>query len=214
MAIMISIQPQHCGNILNKDKILEIRTTCPREWKDYLCGKAKVKPEPMKCVIYCTKKQPLYKSPESNEFLEYYSLEHWNKDDININGKIVAEFTLNEVTRHLHNFIDAEDEECYNFLTEDAKNAGFKTDLEGLLDFDRFIEDYGKGKPLYAWHIDDLQIYDTPKELGGFKHWVHDEDYDGWNERRTRIEKGYVLKSITRPFQSWGYCEELEDKNE
>ena len=27
---------------------------------------------------------------------------------------------------------------------------------------------YGKGKPLYAWHISDLKIYDKPKELSEF----------------------------------------------
>lgn len=28
--------------------------------------------------------------------------------------------------------------------------------------------EYGKGKPLYGWHISDLKIYDNPKELGEF----------------------------------------------
>lgn len=27
---------------------------------------------------------------------------------------------------------------------------------------------YGKGKPLYGWHISDLVIYDDPKRLGEF----------------------------------------------
>ena len=48
----------------------------------------------------------------------------------------------------------------------------------------REIEEYGKGKTLYGWHISDLKIYDKPlllSELG-----------------------------VTRPPQSWQYVEELE----
>lgn len=32
----------------------------------------------------------------------------------------------------------------------------------------REVADYGKGKPLYGWHITDLKIYDTPKGLSEF----------------------------------------------
>ena len=33
----------------------------------------------------------------------------------------------------------------------------------------RQVADYGKGKPLYGWHISDLKIYDKPRELNEFK---------------------------------------------
>lgn len=214
-AIMISIQPQWVEKILNKIKKNEIRKTCPKEWKDYLNGKTKVKPEPMKCVIYCTKNKPYLIDcrkfehlPYNYDLIDYYCAKY---DENAINGKVVACFTLNEVTKHLHNFIDAEDEECYNFLTEDVKNAGFKTDLDGLLDFDRFIEDYGKRKPLYAWHIDDLQVYDKPKELSEFiKYWdcKSCEDYNSF-------DSGAIYpdcingRKLTRPPQSWCYVEEV-----
>ncbi len=42
---------------------------------------------------------------------------------------------------------------------------------------------YGKGKTLYGWHISDLEIYDKPKELCEF--------------------------GLKRPFQSWGYVNEI-----
>lgn len=47
------------------------------------------------------------------------------------------------------------------------------------------LQEYGKGKPLYGWHISDLKIYDKPKELSEF----------------------YNLKgeTIKRAYQSWGY---------
>ena len=65
----------------------------------------------------------------------------------------------------------------------------------------------GKNKDGWALRIDKLKIYDKPKELSEFKHWINDKDYDGWNEQRTKIVKGFVLRPITRPFQSWGYIE-------
>lgn len=64
-------------------------------------------------------------------------------------------------------------------------------DLETCLLCDE-IAGYGKGKPLYGWHISDLQVYDKPKEL---------------NEFFTPIGKrpSYMIE---RPLQSWCYIEE------
>ena len=58
---------------------------------------------------------------------------------------------------------------------------------------------YGKGKPLYAWHISDLVIYDKPKELSEFE-----------GLRKTKF--GYEPIEIKRPPQSWCYVEEREEK--
>lgn len=84
--------------------------------------------------------------------------------------------------------------------------------------------EYGKGRPLYGWHISDLKIYDKPKELRKFRKpldrvWgSYCNDYcdrgcisfgstdyscnDYWN-----WEKG-----LTRPPQSWQYVEEIETR--
>lgn len=43
--------------------------------------------------------------------------------------------------------------------------------------------EYGKGKTLYGWHISDLEVYETPKGLGEF--------------------------GVKKPFQSWGYVQEI-----
>ena len=45
------------------------------------------------------------------------------------------------------------------------------------------LVEYGKGKTLYGWHISDLEVYETPKGLGEF--------------------------GVKKPFQSWGYVEEI-----
>ncbi len=159
--ILISIQPKWVAKILNGGKTIEIRKTIPK------CEL------PCKVYIYCTKSKPyLYRVDDDNEFETSNELKFeedcFVKNYNALNGKVVAEFTLNKVTEHKKNFIDFADNKCYNFKVCDVKNAGFDTDVLSLCDFDNFVEWYGKGKPLYAWHIDDLKIYDEPKELSEF----------------------------------------------
>ena len=75
----------------------------------------------------------------------------------------------------------------------------------------REIEEYGKGKTLYGWHISDLKIYDKPKELNEFciPCKTNCEDckkplfYDCWKE------KGKI-KVVTHPPQSYMFVEEVE----
>ena len=55
---------------------------------------------------------------------------------------------------------------------------------------------YGAGTPvLYGWHISNLKIYDTPRELREFT-----------GLRQTKF--GAEPVPITRPPQSWRYVEE------
>lgn len=72
---------------------------------------------------------------------------------------------------------------------------------------------YGKGKPLYGWHISQLKIYDKPKELNEFrvscrtscKNCKNPLYYDG------RCEEDNV-KILIRPPQSWCYVQELGER--
>ena len=207
-AILISVKPEWVEKILNKEKTAELRTTCPKEWKDYLSGKTDIKPSPIKGYIYCTKRKE-YLVIDSFENDDYYWEEYTiyqnlkdgnDRTTTSVNGRVIAEFTLNNVTKHEKNFIDAEDRLSYNFLTEDVIKIGFNTDLDGLCDFDSFVEDYGKGKPLYAWHIDKLKIYDKPKELSEFSTTLH---------RMKGKEFRYTSHLLQRPPQSWCYVEDL-----
>ena len=75
----------------------------------------------------------------------------------------------------------------------------------------RQVADYGKGKPLYGWHISDLKIYDRPRELSEFSRPC---SYSGlcFSCKRTSFKKdGNLLcnTKITRPPQSWMYVEDL-----
>lgn len=165
--ILISIQPKWVAKILNGDKTIEIRKTMPK------CEL------PCKVYIYCTKEKSYLDRLVQNHNGFYYTVRElvdFDADEYGTyydiagkNEQVVAEFTLNKVVEHKKNFIDFEDNECYNFKVCDVKNAGFDTDALSLCDFDNFVEWYGKGKPLYAWHIDNLKIYDEPRELSEFR---------------------------------------------
>ena len=84
---------------------------------------------------------------------------------------------------------------------------------------------YGQGKTLYAWYIDNLKIYDKPKELSEFSEFIPNnkcpkkecgidcEDcmsYD--SEHETCLDLYYLYRQIKRPPQSYCYVEELEDE--
>ena len=72
------------------------------------------------------------------------------------------------------------------------------------------LHDYGKGKPLYGWHISDLKIYDTPKELGEFSRPCSYSGLCFSCKRASFYEDGNLLcnTEITRSPQSWGYINE------
>ena len=67
------------------------------------------------------------------------------------------------------------------------------------------LHDYGKGKPLYGWHISDLKIYDTPKELSEFKKY-----YECGNNSCGSCNKCDKDYHLIRPPQSRCYVEEAE----
>lgn len=179
-AIMISIKPEWVEKILNGDKTIEIRKTMPK------CEL------PCKVYIYCTKGKNLV-----NEFGEFIAN---NKCYCypELNGKVVAEFTLNKITKHEKNYIDVDGSIVYNFKTFEVAECGFETDIKSLCDFDWFVTSYGGGKALYAWHIDNLKIYDKPKNINSFivSKVALDCGYGNYN---------IYNKVLSRPPQSWCY---------
>lgn len=170
-AIMKNIQPKWVVKILNGEKIIEVSTTAPKDWKDYLEGKTKTKPDPMDVYIYCTedKNETLFKNnePLGEEYYDYSCIskkgncyEIFNNDKhTKLNGKIVAKFTLNKVEELTLDF---------DYTKEDGGWVFYTNNFE-LLDYC-----YGscknriEGKKLYAWHIDNLEIFDKSKELREF----------------------------------------------
>ena len=75
--------------------------------------------------------------------------------------------------------------------------------IDGSFDFSESclttpqIEKYLGGKDGYAWHISNLKIYDSPKQLS---------EFTGLRTKRDSME----LYMLERPPQSWCYVEELK----
>ena len=71
------------------------------------------------------------------------------------------------------------------------------------------LQEYGKGKPLYGWHISDLKIYDKPKPLTSFYKTCRIE----WKNcpccEFYSTYTGCCMNCVKRPPESWCYVEEL-----
>ena len=148
-SILISIKPRWVAKILNGTKTIEIRKSMPK------CEL------PIDVYIYCTK----------GSYIGYLSNKYV--------GKVVAKFTLNKVEeiywkQDLSNPYISDN---YNLETDtlnewELRNKSYleSEELEDYLGFDE-----SEFKALgYAWHIDNLVIFDKPKELSEFKTYFND----------------------------------------
>ena len=132
---------------------------------------------PFKCYIYCTLQG-------CNEFFRVdlgRDVAKWNRGKwADRKGKVIGEFT------------------CDQFWIGTPHNTNPLFCMAACMDgFD--TEKYAKGKTLYGWHISDLRIYDTPKELSEFT-----------GLRDTRF--GAAPYDIKHAPQSWCYVEAVEDE--
>lgn len=178
-SILISIKPRHCVNILNGDKKIEVRTTATKEWKDYLSGKTDVMPEPIECLIYCTKQTAKY----------YIKNKIYNSM---INGKVIAKFTLKKVEEIVCRPICGE----WESYTE---TLGYSEIAQASCLKNKEIVHYLKGNNGYAWHISNLEIFDKPKELSEFKKRNGCIDFQGYVK--------YLYEPLTKAPQSWQFVE-------
>ena len=199
-AILMSIQPQWIEKILNREKLIEIRKTMPK------CEL------PIVVYLYCTKaKLFLYgyygESDDAEGF--GYATSYCPTEDINVldrtenlNGKVVAKFTLNETEKHFN-------AKYFGF------NPKFLNDCQlANKDIDNYV---GIDKTFYAWYIDNLEIFDKPKELSEFVNsralsyddWLYGI-YNGHKGSRNNYNSYLNVFRIKRPPQSWQYVEVKE----
>lgn len=183
-AVMISIKPEWVEKILNGEKTIEIRKTIPK------CEL------PCKVYIYCTK-------DPKNTIAPFCFADGWHYKIYNdktsyangcianigedVNGKVVGEFTLNYWVKfrlYPENKIVQwrEESDWTRFFEKDSERRSIKA---GCVPYKQ-LKQYLNNKDGYALYIDDLKIYDQPKELSEFK--------------------------LTKAPQSWCYVEELEAK--
>lgn len=99
-----------------------------------------------------------------------------------LNGHVVGEFVCNRIVNlSWEHLMD---------VTENEVSGSCLSTYQAI--------SYLAGNGGYGWHISNLKIYDTPKELGEFK-----------GLRKTKF--GYAPVEIKRPPQSWCYVEGLDN---
>ena len=156
-AVLISIQPKWVEKIANKEKTIEVRKTAPKQ-------------VPFKCYIYCTKSDKYLLDQDSDG-----TMFCWDKKDHHypfyqeidheemFNGHVIGEFVCDEIIEWQYN----SDHKYYTDYPDDCTSyfpyLKCHSEVTGLKCSE--LEKYGKGKPLYGWHISDLKIYDKPKEF-------------------------------------------------
>ena len=142
-SILLSIKPKYVADILNGKKTIEIRKTCPK------CDL------PIDVYIYCT--NDIKQGRENFYFEEFNRL-----------GRVCAKFILRKV------------EKIFYSRSTDTMICGLMEDKElcdksclsrsELVDYLKCYYEAGSyfDKNGYAYHIEDLVIFDKPKELNNF----------------------------------------------
>lgn len=149
-AIIISIKPKWVEKILNGEKTIELRKTMPK------CDL------PIDVYIYCTKEKWKTKPLLAGDIVLKPNADPLNKHNIRLlNGKVVAKFTLNKVDEH--HVLPTERILPFNWHVEQKLKQLCLTKEEVMA--------YGNGEDYQAflWHIDNLVVFDKPKELSEFK---------------------------------------------
>ena len=191
-AILISIKPKWCAKILNGEKTIEVRKTMPK------CDL------PITVYIYCTKdeKYPLVLDINGCVVL---ADKHYCYGDIDLNGKVVAKFILNKVEEIICDNDDygleirTNSMMMYKLLD---KSCLSEEEIARYLPIPEwsFAAD-GYTKVGYAWYIDNLEIFDKPKELSEFK------PFNNGMPQYKFIKNGCEDIKLTKAPQSWRYIE-------
>lgn len=201
-AIMLSIQPRHVENICTVvghengkpiyKKTVEVRKTAPK------CE------TPFKCYIYETK--GLCDTPtfvDEDGHISYRG-----------RGAVIGEFVCDKVENIM---VDIDENDHVDYL---VTNDFLSNTCLSFNEICRYLRN-GDG---YGWHISDLKIYDKPKELGEFNQeckqygaenpLCDDCKYFDCCRGLDYDESDCVVDGLiplSRPPQSWCYCEELSE---
>ena len=184
-SVLISVQPKWVEKIASGKKTIEVRKTRPKL------------ETPFKCYIYETMTKLI------NFHFDWGNLTQWQKTLINGRGRVVGEFICNKIDKYLceeYEWGDGDVSLEYRIRTVE----GEKTCLE----YDE-VREYGNEKPLYFWHISNLEIYDKPKDLSEFKKscYINEKTcYDCQHTWGFDYVKGCNGKIEKAP-QSWCYVE-------
>lgn len=198
-SIIQSIKPQYCELIAVGKKTIEVRKTRPKL------------DVPFKVYIYCTRGK-LALLRDDRDTKEKYKFDYWDfaafyqSNGMKVlGGKVIGEYVCDRI-------------EAFS-----PSRVPYETDSNvtraSCLSIVELIKYSNMDKPLYAWHISDLKIYDKPKELSEFgnecnldcpsvhcPYWKYQRvNADEWDYDCTCNN----IRPLTRPPQSWCYVEEV-----
>ena len=108
------------------------------------------------------------------------------------NGKVVGEFLCDQI---IEDRTYGNNEEFYRAACMSAYDAAA----------------YAMQSPMYGWHISNLKIYDTPKELIEFHTWKKCKSCNksGYESTACIYDENCIIPAaITKAPQSWCYVEE------
>ena len=202
-AVLISIQPDWCKKILSGEKTVEVRKTRPKL------------ETPFKVYIYCTK--------TAEGWLRTIPVQGWQRLD----GFVIGEFTCYKIDTIQRMGIDNNFDYCYLSLNEFGNDdiAIEIRDIKKSCIPKSELNSYAKSAPeLFAWHISDLMVYDTPRDLDEFSRFgffgMGRSNCVCGNWRCENYEPSYHYMipptckiegcSIYRSPQSWCYVQEME----
>ena len=189
-AVILSIRPTWCEKIASDEKTIEVRKTRP-----------KLK-TPFKCYIYCTVERAGYDAlwvldaptREKYSFLALSAYLENPKGANKGNGKVIGEFTCDRIYELAP----------FNHAPDDVEKQACLTREE--------IVNYLNGTG-YGWHISNLKIYDTPKELIEFHTWKKCKSCSKSGYESTACiydENCMIPAAITKAPQSWCYVEAIK----
>lgn len=214
-SVLLSIKPKYCELIAGGIKTIEVRKTKPKL------------DTPFKCYIYCTKDKNI--SFWRSKRYSYADDRSHNLFDVCGNGKVIGEFICSKITEFESEFWDDETYERIQTIIKDCEryfeSGEYEYETVATNEDEKYKENWlckqscvsweemrkyvGTGiKEFYGWHISNLKIYDTPKELSRFKQCHKCEHYFYCKAGEYSCDGAYKL---TRPPQSWCYVEEVEE---
>ena len=199
-AVMLSIRPKWCEKIISGEKTVEVRKKRPKL------------ETPFECYIYCTIGGHDLNIPISQERLMRDYLETGSMKSLNCplgNGKVIGEFTCDRIYKI--------DKDSTDFLFKAGGLSVYKQAAEEKCGLcvamtDDELHGYLEHYQGYGWHISELKIYDTPKELIEFHTWEKCKSCSKSGYESTACiydENCMIPAAITKAPQSWCYVEEM-----
>lgn len=183
-AVMISIRPKWCEKICRGEKTIEVRKTCPKM------------ETPFRVYIYRTKGT-----------VPHIINDKWVQ--MEVGGTVIGEFVCDRIDRLVRVGFDGSGEPAKYCV---CNSEMFVWPMDGICEdaclTKEELEKYLGGYEGYGWHISDLKIYDTPKDLSKFSRPFEnciDKVCDEFG--CASCENGGHIK---HPPQSWCYVENME----